>query len=87
MSEFTDVVDEFKPAFPVVVGPDSEAAMGISIRDYFAVHATDADVGRVVNDYYTANHSSEEYFPLTRAQARYIFADEMLKARKESGNE
>lgn len=43
---------------------------GMTLRDYFAIHATAQDIQRFL-------HAG-----LTRAQARYAFADAMLKARE-----
>ena len=43
---------------------------GISIRDYFAVRASEEDIARVL-----------EYNMITRQQARYMHADAMLLER------
>lgn len=79
------------PAFPV----NNEALLrerGMTLRDYFAIHASEDDIqrhlptGRVV-DVVTPNGfggKSVERRPefRTREQARYAFADAMLKARE-----
>ena len=64
------------PAFPV---PDSHhangqvqyGANGMTLRDWFATHATEADILA----------AQGAYRVVTRYEARYIHADEMLKAR------
>jgi len=44
---------------------------GMALRDYFAAHATEQDISA---------HWAQEYF-FTREEAKYRYADEMLKAR------
>jgi hypothetical protein len=44
---------------------------GMDLRDYFAAHASEKDIQDIMNTY-GAN---------TREQARYVYADAMLKAR------
>jgi hypothetical protein len=49
---------------------------GMDLRDYFAIHATD-------NDIYNHQVSESGFKEIrTRAEARYMFADEMMEARK-----
>jgi len=68
------------PAFPV---PDSHhangqvqyGANGMTLRDWFATHATDADIAAIQNPPHGAQN-------ITRYEARYIHADQMLKARE-----
>ena len=43
---------------------------GMTLRDYIAIHASEADIARVL-----------EYNMTTRQQARYIHADAMLAER------
>ena len=62
------------PAFPCYDDTKGFRPGGMSLRDYFAVHATEEDVLY----YYRHDISCK-----TRQQARYMHADEMLKAREE----
>ena len=61
------------PAFPsnrdMRHSPDWDYEPGMNLRDYFAIHATDADMRRWL----------DEGFP--RVRARYAFADQMLAFR------
>jgi hypothetical protein len=61
------------PAFPAVgvpAWPDHNHG-GMTLRDWFATHATDADIADI-------QHGTK----FTREQARYIHADRMLWARE-----
>ena len=49
---------------------------GMELRDYFAIHAKDNDIFKYQVD------SSGLKEIRTRAEARYMFADEMMEARK-----
>jgi hypothetical protein len=53
-------------AFP---NPHRTDQTGMSLRDYFAAHATEEDI-----EQYTWRH--------TREDAKYMYADNMLKARE-----
>lgn len=53
---------------------------GMSLRDYFAAHASDDDVSRIINGYWLSDETSEAFQPSV-AQARYIHADTMLAER------
>lgn len=53
---------------------------GMSLRDYFAAHASDYDVSRIIDDYWLAADASEGNQPSV-AKARYIHADAMLAER------
>ena len=78
------------PAFPVDVLYEQDGqkhrlvADGISMRDYFAANATDADV----SFYMYERVPVESCFSVgikvvrTREQAKYAYADAMLEARK-----
>jgi hypothetical protein len=62
------------PAFPAVgvpAWPDHNHG-GMTLRDWFATHATEADILA----------AQGAYRVVTRYEARYIHADEMLKARE-----
>lgn len=66
---------------PVMVEPTT---YGMSLRDYFAVHASDEDVA--AQQEWTPNtmessRESNSRPKLTRAQCRYKHADAMLAAR------
>lgn len=50
---------------------------GVTLRDYFAVHATDEDIRRYL---WVDNERTDT----THAQARYMHADAMLAAREET---
>ena len=73
-------INDGGPAFPV---PDSHhangqvqyGANGMALRDWFATHATEADIAAILNP----QHWSQN---ITRYEARYIHADAMLKARE-----
>ncbi len=52
-----------------------ESAPGMSLRDYFAAAATESDMQRWI-DIMAANEH-----PCTAEEARYLFADAMLRAR------
>lgn len=60
------------PAFPSTLQHNGwlDKESGMSLRDYFAVHASDKDI-----QYYLGDGRSRE-------QARYLYADAMLEARK-----
>lgn len=58
-----------KDAFPAEV-----YGHGMTLRDYIAIHATDADLAWWVN---SSNNTP-------RATARYLFADAMLSERNKS---
>lgn len=49
---------------------------GMELRDYFAIHATDNDIFK----HQVSDSGLKEI--RTRAEARYMFADEMMEARK-----
>jgi hypothetical protein len=61
-------INDGGPAFPQ--GDDS-AWYGMTLRDWFATHATDADIADI-------QHGTK----FTREQARYRYADRMLWARE-----
>lgn len=48
---------------------------GMDLRDYFAIHATDYDICK-----YQFDDSNIKQIR-TRAESRYMFADEMMEAR------
>jgi hypothetical protein len=76
------------PAFPTQVA----SYEGMTLRDYFAVHATEEDICtamslvkkvEVVRDLGNGHKVIERGYPEnTRQIARYIHADAMLKARQ-----
>ena len=67
---------------------------GMTLRDYFAAKATEEDVRNYINDYsemvdgFYYSFASEKFESTkvpkkrTREQAKYIYADSMLEARK-----
>jgi hypothetical protein len=75
-------INDGGPAFPF--GQISEItgqpingyfAPGMSLRDWLAAHATDADIAAIQNPPHRAQN-------ISRYEARYIHADAMLKARE-----
>ena len=79
-------------AFPNVHDPKTGSmSHGMSLRDYFAAHAsahdiekyllTDEFVQTVVQNTDGTKSYSEQRVKRTNAEARYLFADEMMKAR------
>lgn len=74
-------INDGGPAFPYSAltpeGPQIYGdSKGMSLRDYFAVHANDEDI----KSYYEPKEISCNSY--ARAVARYRFADAMLKARE-----
>jgi hypothetical protein len=78
------------PAFPVVVdmGLTVDGSKGMTLRDYFAAKASEEDIefwrptGRMAITASSITGRPLEVPELrTREQARYAFADAMLKAR------
>lgn len=59
-----------KPIFPVHI--NGKLYSGIMLRDYFAAHASEDDISIIVKN---------DLGNITRQEARYIHADNMLKAR------
>lgn len=71
--------DDGGPDFPLKE-PLMSDCLGMTLRDYFAAHATEADI-----QYYSlyAEYNSNGMMPKNaRVLARYFFADDMLEARK-----
>ena len=83
------------PAFPLemIYTQENEKFNGMTLRDYFAAHATEEDICtamdlvqkvEVVRDLGNGHKVIERGYPKnTRQIARYIHADAMLKAREE----
>lgn len=76
------------PAFPVPLNPGAsyqghEPYDGMTLRDYFAVNATDGDISDIMCKHTeTCYHTNVVSYKITRQQARYMHADAMLKARE-----
>lgn len=82
-------IDDGGPAFPAgpfgdtMHGEDGRvshqypATEGMSLRDWFAGNATDKDV----NEYIYDDWGNPKKPPVSREQARYIFADNMITQR------
>lgn len=64
------------PAFPVP-GVTGNLCRGMTLRDYFAAHASDSDVKRWM-EIYRRNGT-----PIREEEAKYIYADSMLRARNQ----
>lgn len=93
--------DNGGPAFPACNEANVNDTMGMSLRDYMAIHASEKDVDRVMERHISQDYidAELEYFrkmparglsvpfyspktySITRQQARYIFADEMIAER------
>ena len=80
--------DNGGPAFPRPTGEIAgshqynRAQEGMSLRDYFAIHASESDI-RSHQQFEEASYGGSSPRPrYTREQARYLFADQMLLARK-----
>lgn len=74
------------PAFPMNVLDQGESGRllatetvyGMSLRDYFAAHASESDVSMYVR---IDNPDGSMFRSRTREEAKYAYADAMLKAR------
>ena len=84
--EGESVKNDGGPAFPAFISGHTavdlvnfNSTSGLSLRDYFAVHASDADIDAVLDE------KGKVGFKVWRSQARYIFADAMLYARNCEG--
>lgn len=71
------------------VGELARQTGGVTVRDYFATHASEHDIMGMVNGHFEEHHKrkhadptyTEVYKPLTRHEARYLWADAMLEER------
>lgn len=61
----------------MAIGEMAVASEGMTLRDYFAAQATDGDVKAIIEQAGWAEPTQT----ISRQQARYIHADEMLAAR------
>jgi hypothetical protein len=70
------------PAFPqpnAYTNDDgSQERGGMSLRDYFAIHAQPQDFALYLCEY---ERDADRYINRTPAEARYAFADAMIRAR------
>jgi len=75
------------PAFPAPAGVSHITEQGMTLRDYFAARATDQDIqrhrytGEFVDGYAGSNKTKIPVF-CSVEEARYKYADAMLKARE-----
>ncbi len=97
-------IDDGGPAFPTTpvshgYSPTTEGhgtgcGTGLSVRDYFAIHAgkdiVEAMVSDTINEVKAflgmaddAGYEPKIHWPMAETKARYAYADMMLKARKE----
>ena len=69
------------PAFPTdserQIGPNAYHYEGITMRDWFATHASEGDIKQ-----HLTWHAEGTVFSRTREQARYHYADAMIEARE-----
>ena len=81
------------PAFPTQIDNYAHyGTQGMTLRDYFAAKASEEDIkrhlftGRIVDVVVELTNGRKEIYKepevQTREQARYAFADAMLKARE-----
>lgn len=75
MKEINDGGRAFPRAALDVWGKTVDKHSGMTLRDYFAAHASDADVERIMLENF--DHDIEIYL-VTRQQARYMHADAMI---------
>jgi hypothetical protein len=69
------------PAFPVVFDGNIKSN-GMSLRDYFATHASEEDISEIMCRLENTEFDGcERVFKITRQQAKFIHADAMLKER------
>lgn len=87
--------DNGGPAFPIAEkntdGTHYHTHMGMTLRDYMAIHASEPDIKEQlkqiafvdveVADLWGGKHTIKGYPPGTRQRARYMHADAMLKER------
>jgi hypothetical protein len=55
---------------------------GMDLRDYFAIHANDYDIYKYMYETRVGSGISASTQIRTREEARYAYADAMMKARK-----
>jgi len=73
-------IDQGEGAFPVPATEENSTHWGMSLRDYFAIRATDADI--TAHRHLARNISGEALDGMCSCEvARYRFADAMLAAR------
>ena len=75
------------PAFPYVCDADFDYGTGMTLRDYFAARATEQDIQRhrytgEFVDGYAGSHKTKIPVCCSVEEARYKYADAMLKARE-----
>lgn len=70
-------INDGGPAFPMSGEPNCEFDRVMTLRDYFAGHATEKDI-----DAQPSGGTVEgTYFEFSREQRKYIYADAMLRVR------
>ena len=84
-------IDTGGPAFPFIDSASPLEHSGMALRDYFATHASEADIAPHLlgpwRDIVHTGCNGQKYIasraqtPVPQAQARYLFADTMMKAR------
>jgi len=79
--EFQDSLVVHTPV-PSPVAAPALTAYEQDLRDDFAIAALDGDVMDAINVHFENNYEKPGFKALTRVEARYIFADAMLEARK-----
>lgn len=70
----------YKPAFPVAHSADG-INEGMTLRDYFAIRATEEEI-KLYRGSKPFEGSTMNVPEFTREEARYRFADAMLKQRE-----
>lgn len=64
------------PAFPM------EPVAGMSLRDYFAIHANENDIKYYMKELESITGGIDKYIYRNREQAKYAYADAMIKERE-----
>jgi hypothetical protein len=73
------------PAFPLndcEWGTERQHNNGMTLRDYFAAHATEADIANIYKPWPSPVPDMYMHTEYTRAEKRFVHAAAMLAARK-----
>lgn len=66
-----------------MVKPEIIVNVNMSLRDYFAAKANEYDIKYYMKELKSIKGGIDEYIYRSREQARYAYADAMLKARED----
>lgn len=82
-------INDGGPAFPVNdtyhgVGNIERGSEGMTLRDFFAASATEEDIAAIMKQHIRSGFGAAHAgYSITRGQARYLHADDMLAAREQ----